>query len=98
VQVAGEVRLPGLVEYDSTRSGQDYIRMAGGYGERAKQGGVRLTRVSTGQTLMLKDARRVEPGDLIYVPEKKDTNWFGVLRDVVALAASIATVVVISRR
>jgi polysaccharide export outer membrane protein len=98
VQVAGEVRLPGLVEFDPARSGQDYIRMAGGYGERAKKGGVRLTRVSTGQTLLLKDARRVEPGDLIYVPEKKDTNWFGVLRDVVALAASIATVVVISRR
>jgi len=97
VQVAGEVRLPGLVAFDSTRTGVDYIKLAGGYSERASVGGVRLTRVSTGQTLLLRDAHRVEPGDLIYVPEKKDINWFGVLRDVVALAASIATVYVLAR-
>ena len=56
-----------------------------------------MTRVSTGQTLLLKDAKTVEPGDLIYVPEKRDINWFGVLRDVVALAASIATIYVLAR-
>lgn len=98
VQVAGEVRLPGLVAFDSLRSAGDYIKLAGGFSDRAKRGGTRITRVSTGQTLLLKDAKRVEPGDLIYVPDKRDTNWFGVLRDIVALAASIATVVVVARR
>jgi hypothetical protein len=71
--------------------------MAGGYGKKANQGAIRVTRVSTGQTLLLSDAKRIEPGDLIYVPDKRDINWYGVLRDVVALAASIATVVVLAR-
>jgi protein involved in polysaccharide export with SLBB domain len=97
VEVAGEVRMPGLIQYDPTRDGEDYIELAGGYGKKARQGAVRVTRVADGQTLLLKDAKTVEPGDLIYVPEKRDINWFGVLRDVVALAASIATVYVIAR-
>jgi protein involved in polysaccharide export with SLBB domain len=97
IEVAGEVKMPGLIQYDPARKGGDYIALAGGYSEKARQGAVRVTRVSTGQTLLLKDADAVEPGDLIYVPEKRDINWFGVLRDVVALAASIATVYVLAR-
>ena len=97
VQVSGEVKRPGLVEFDSLRTGKQYIEMAGGYGKKANQNAIRVTRVSTGQTLLLSDAKRIEPGDLIYVPDKRDINWYGVLRDVVALAASIATVVVLAR-
>jgi protein involved in polysaccharide export with SLBB domain len=97
VEVAGEVKSPGLVQFVAGRSGEDYIELVGGYGKKARKGSVRVTRVATGQTMLLKDVHEVEAGDLIYVPEKKDINWFGVLRDVVALAASIATVYVIAR-
>jgi protein involved in polysaccharide export with SLBB domain len=98
VRVAGEVRKPGLIEYEAGRSGEDYVTLAGGFGARASRGGVRLTRSSTGQTTLLKDANVVEPGDLIYVPEKKEKNWLAVVRDALTLATLITTLVVVSKR
>jgi protein involved in polysaccharide export with SLBB domain len=98
VRVAGEVRKPGLIEFESGRSGDDYVALAGGIGARANRGDVRLTRSSTGQTTLLKDVNVVEPGDLIYVPDKKDKNWLAVLRDVLTFATAITTLIVVSKR
>jgi protein involved in polysaccharide export with SLBB domain len=98
VRVAGEVRKPGLIEYQADRTGRDYVMLAGGFGARANRGGVRLTRSSTGQTTLLKDVNIVEPGDLIYVPDKKDKNWLAFVRDVLTIATAITTLIVVSKR
>jgi len=98
VRVAGEVKKPGLIEYSAGRSGEEYVADAGGYGGRASRGAVRLTRSTTGQTMRLSDAKTVEPGDLIYVPDKKDKNWLTFLRDFLTLATAAATVVILAKQ
>lgn len=98
VRLAGEVRRPGLVTFDPDRSGTEYIQLAGGFTAKAKRSGVRLTRFATGQTLPLNDARQVEPGDLIFVPDRPDIHLLGVIRDAIMFAAAAATVVVAIRR
>jgi protein involved in polysaccharide export with SLBB domain len=97
VRVAGEVRWPGFLSYDATMDGEDYIEIAGGFTGRASKGRIRLTRAVSGQTLLLKDAGRVEPGDLIFVPEKRDVNYWTVLRDLVLVAGSVAAIVIAIR-
>ena len=98
VRLAGEVRQPGLVAFEPGRGGEEYIRLAGGFTAKAKRGGVRITRYASGQTLPLRDARQVEPGDLIFVPDRPDVRWLSVIRDVVTFSAAVATLVIALRR
>jgi len=76
--VAGEVGCRAFVESDSTRLRQDYIALA-----EAMAGGSKRRRapdtVSTGH-VMLKYARRVEPGDTDLRAEIKEGHYlvFGV--------------------
>lgn len=97
VQVTGVVRHPGLVRYEPGLEGEDYIRLAGGFARGARGGATRVTRAANGQTLPLSDVERIEPGDLIYVPEKPDRNLFATFRDLIVVAGSIATVVIAFR-
>jgi protein involved in polysaccharide export with SLBB domain len=94
VRVAGEVRWPGFFSYDPSLTGDDYLKIAGGFTGRASSGSIRLTRSVSGQTLLLKDAGAVQPGDLIFVPEKHDVNVWGVVRDIILVAGSVAAIVI----
>jgi protein involved in polysaccharide export with SLBB domain len=97
VRVTGEVRRPGFFGYDPAISGAKYVELAGGFTGRASKGSIRLTRSVSGQTLLLKDAGRVEPGDLIFVPEKRDGNFWAVVRDIILVGGSVATIVIAFR-
>jgi len=95
VRVAGEVKRPALVTYQPLRTGEEYIALAGGFTRRARRGDVRLTRLGSNQTLSLSDVKSVQPGDFIWVPEKKEVNFWGVVKDVILVAGSAATVVLL---
>jgi len=95
VRVAGEVQRPALLEFDGKRTGEEYIRLAGGFTSRASKGHVRVTRAGSNQSISLGEAKRILPGDFIWVPEKKDVHFWGVLKDVLVVAGSVATVVIL---
>lgn len=95
VRVDGSVRSPGLVSYEEGRSASDYIRLAGGIARRGNAGDARLTRAGTNNTILARDARRVEPGDFIWVPEKKDTSFWSVVKDVFLVAGQAATIILL---
>jgi len=98
VRVEGEVRMPGLVRFEAGRRAADYIRLAGGYSERAARGQVRVKRAVTGQTILARDVPELEPGDLLWVPDRGDTATWQVLQSVLLVMAQIATVIVAVRR
>jgi protein involved in polysaccharide export with SLBB domain len=97
IRIAGEVQRPSLIEFQAGREGKDYIALAGGFTRRAQRGKVRLTRAGSNQTIYLGEAREVQPGDFIWVPEKRDANFWGVVKDVILVAGSAATVVILVR-
>lgn len=95
VRVDGSVQSPGLIAYQPDRSVGDYIRLAGGPAHRGNVNDTRVTRAGTGSTLFARDVRVLEPGDFIWVPEKKDTDFWAIFRDVIIIAGQIATVVLV---
>ena len=97
VRVAGEVQRPSLLEYRAGRSGRDYIELAGGYTQRGDGDRVRLTRAGSNQTIYLSEAKEIRPGDFIWVPERKDVNFWGVFKDTLLVAGSIATIIILLR-
>jgi len=98
VRVEGEVRRPGLVRYTAGRSVAGYVRLAGGYSDRAWRGQVRVTRSVTGQTILARDVPTIEPGDMVWVPERGEGTGWENLRATLLLLAQVATVIVAIRR
>jgi len=94
VRVDGEVRHPGLVNFVPGQDVADYIEQAGGLSNRAWRGKIRVTRVVTGQTLLARDVRSLDPGDFIWVPEKPDITQWERLKDVLVALAQVATIVI----
>lgn len=97
IRVDGEVRRPGILTYVRGRNAGDYVSEAGGFTERAWRGKVRVTRAVTGQTLLARNVRTVDPGDFVWVPEKPDVTAWQQFREVLTAIASIATVVIAIR-
>lgn len=98
VRVEGEVRLPGMVRYEAGRSVEEYVRLAGGFSERALRKKVRIKRAVTGQTILAKDVASLEPGDLVWVPERGEPAIWQNFESILLVVAQVATVVVVVRR
>jgi polysaccharide export outer membrane protein len=80
IRVDGEVRRPGILNFVRGESVKDYVAQVGGYTNRAWRGKVRVTRAVTGQTLLAKNVRTLDPGDFVWVPEKPDVTVWPVRR------------------
>lgn len=98
IRVEGEVRLPGLVRFEPGRRVSDYVRLAGGFSERASRGRVRVRRAVSGQTLLAKDVAALQPGDLVWVPERGEGTVWENLRSTLLVLAQVATFIVAVRR
>jgi protein involved in polysaccharide export with SLBB domain len=97
VAVQGEVKAPGYVPYVPGRRLGDYVKDAGGFTSRARQSHIRVTVASTGGQLPADEAGALEPGDAIWVPTKPDRNTWGGVRDVITVAAQLATIYLVIR-
>jgi protein involved in polysaccharide export with SLBB domain len=98
IRVDGEVLRPGVVDFATGRRATDYITMAGGFARRAAKGRVLVTRSVSGQTLRASDAGPLDPGDLVWVPERPDRTLLEQALPILSLAASVATIVIAVRR
>jgi protein involved in polysaccharide export with SLBB domain len=97
IRVDGEVRRPGIITYVPGQSLSDCVRQVGGYTERAWRGKVRVTRAVTGQTLLARGVRSLDPGDFVWVPEKPDVTVWQQARDVLTSLAQVATIIIAIR-
>jgi len=98
VRVDGQVRRPGVVEYQPGRAWSWYVRAAGGYTTRAARGQVRLTSASNGQTLLARETDRPLAGDFVWVPERSDVPTWQYIRDTILVLGQVATVIIALRR
>lgn len=97
IRVDGEVRRPGILNFVAGKKVEDYVKQAGGYTGRAWSGKVRVTRAVTGQTLLARNVRALDPGDLVWVPEKPDVTTWEQAKDVLTALAGVATIVIAIR-
>lgn len=87
VYVYGQVNKPGYIPYKEGADYNYYIDEAGGLGERADEGEIRVIKFKTREWLEPDDAK-IESNDFIYVPKiiKRD---FAYDIDIVAKVASV---------
>ena len=97
VRVDGEVRRPGLFNYEPGQSVEDCVAQAGGFTDRAWRSKIRVTRAVTGQTLLARNISRLDPGDFVWVPEKPDRTQWDQLQQLLTALAQVATIVIAVR-
>ena len=99
VRIEGQVTRPGFVDYAPGRSLGDYIQMAGGFTDRSARTSIRVSRSLTGQIIPARSLKSVQPGDFIWVPERRDVDAWIAFRDIVTVAGQVAVVIfTLSRR
>lgn len=97
VEVSGQVLAPTLIRYDKSTSFIEYIHNSGGFAEKAKKrssyviyanGDIR----STKNFLFFKFYPKVEPGALIYVPEKTENKNRMSLQEILGITTALSTI------
>jgi protein involved in polysaccharide export with SLBB domain len=94
VKILGGVVNPGLVEYKNGEPYSYYIDKANGFSNRARKHHIKIMKNGTENWRDLDKTHSIEPGDLIWVPEKQYKNGLSVTRDMIMLLGSIATVII----
>ncbi len=97
VRVSGKVKSPGNLLFNPAFTYTDYIMAAGGYGWRAEEGETQVIKGRTGDRLPAEDESdyRIEPGDAIFVPEEKPSNFWEGLATALTIASQALTIIVV---
>lgn len=76
VSIFGQIKRPGVIEYEYPMTVGELIGRAGGTTSRADRGGIRLIRKIGAIDIMASSATSVFDGDLVLVPEEKTARSF----------------------
>jgi len=94
VRVSGQVKRPGLVSFKAGEGASYYINQAGGFASGSDRWGVEVVTAQSGQMLKASGAT-VRPGDIVWVPRKKDLGVWTTVRDVIQVLAQMATIYIV---
>ncbi len=97
ISVSGQVRKPGLIDYEEGRDIRYYLEKAGGYSYDANRGGARLIRARSGLREELDNDLVAEAGDEIWVPQKERVNIWEFTQGTMRTVAEALTLVVLVR-
>lgn len=95
VKISGAVLYPNTVTYSKSRSLNDYVSMAGGFGDRAKKS--KSFVIYMNGTVAKGRSSKIEPGCEIVVPTKPDKKGssaaeiLGIASSTASIAAMLAT-------
>jgi len=95
VRIMGRVLKPGLVSYKDNARVDYYVQKAGGYTPSANKGNIRIIKGVSGAIVKPSSKVSIEIGDQILVPQKKDTDWWQLTKDVGLFLANLATVYIV---
>jgi protein involved in polysaccharide export with SLBB domain len=98
VEVIGQVARPGRVNHVPGKRYGYYVRLAGGYSSDANRAATRVINAVTGERRRARRAGELEPGDIVWVPEREPVDWWELLKDVASFASTVATLYLIIDR
>jgi protein involved in polysaccharide export with SLBB domain len=97
VWVAGQIRNPGLITWNKDMKWKDYLASAGGFANNRKSQGTRIIRVNSGNWVKPTDKIQINPGDVIFVPEKEERYLWDNIREIILITSQLLTVLVAVR-
>jgi protein involved in polysaccharide export with SLBB domain len=96
VEVIGQVTSPGIVAYDQSLDWGGYVELAGGTAWNADTRHARVIKRNTGVWLKAGSAT-IEPGDVVFVPEDEEIDWWILMKDILNVVGQLATTLILVR-
>ena len=94
ITIVGQVVKPGNIKYKSGFGVEDYITLAGGFAWRAEDDDLRVIKGETGEWIEADEVEKLNPGDIIWVPEEPPApKFWDVFKDVMAILGQSAAIV-----
>jgi protein involved in polysaccharide export with SLBB domain len=91
VKISGQVTQPGIVDYAPGKDYTWYVEKSGGFSWHANRGKARIIKAISGK--WVKPGKTdIEEGDTIFIPEKSDTDYWKLTKDIVLVLAQAATI------
>ena len=97
ISISGQVKKPGLVDYEPGHDVGYYMAKSGGYTFDADKRGARIIRARTNFREKLKNDLPVEVGDEIWVPQKERTDYWEFTQSTMRTLAETLTLVIVVR-
>jgi hypothetical protein len=72
---------------------KDYLASAGGYANNRKLQGTRIIRVHSGNWVKPTDNIKLNPGDIIFIPDKEERYFWADFKDFILVASQLITIV-----
>lgn len=94
VWVSGQVRKPGLVEYQPGKNWKYYVQQTGGFANNNIYRGTRILRSDSGNWVKAKNKQEIKPGDIVFIPDRVDRYFWTDVKDVITVAASAITILI----
>ncbi|MHA1727512.1 MAG: SLBB domain-containing protein [Promethearchaeota archaeon] len=95
VFISGGILYPGNVTYKQNYTYIDYIKIAGGFNKRAKKKNIKIIKNKTGNWVDADKSVIIEEGDIIFVPEKKEHDWWKIIKEGLTVTVQVGTLVVL---
>ena len=92
VNVIGEISNPGIQPFSTDVDYRFYLSRAGGFSDRADKGKVTIIKGVTSEWKKAQKGKTLEPGDTIWVPERKKRNYLSIVKDTLVFIGNLATV------
>jgi protein involved in polysaccharide export with SLBB domain len=97
INVSGEAANPGFLTFISGKDYAYYVRMAGGFTDRAGRGRVSIIKAN-GEWKKARRGRELDAGDTVWIPEKKKRDYVALIKDIAIFVGNIATVYLVIRQ
>lgn len=90
IKIIGAVNRPGIIPFSEDKDISYYIDKSGGYSKKARRSGTKLIKPDKDAELLAAH-EKIEPGDLLWVPEKRYVDRIQQTKDWVLFVSAIAT-------
>jgi len=97
VRVIGHVEIPGLIKFQPGENYQYYISKAGGISWKAHKSKIRVLKARSGKWVKPNEQIVIEAGDIVFVPEKEDLDYWVLFKDMLLVISQITTLVLVVR-
>ena len=93
IKIIGAVKLPGLIPFLNGSDYKYYIKRVGGFSTNANTSSIKIIKLGSENQVKV-NKTTIEPGDVIWVPEKKYIDKLLSLKDGVIFIGAIATTII----